>query len=130
MKIFAAVHIFATAVHTFAMENFDEEWKSLLEKLGVLIGKKPADLNAVLFLIGVQELGKGPLNFSKEQKQDLMHIATCKLLSLNGYYTLAGIDDDGWPHWKKSADIPKLSLKDQELLLKQNAIQYFKDFLE
>lgn len=112
------------------MENLDHEWNGLLSQINKLIGKKPTDLNAVLFLIGVQELGKGPLNFSKEQKQDLMHIATCRLLSLNGYYKLSGIDDEGWPHWEKSAEIPQLSLKDQELLLKQNAMQYFKDFFE
>src|SRR3954462_1268139 len=52
----------------------DRKWNALLEDLNDLIGKKPKDLNAVLFLIGVQELGQGNKNFSKEEKQDLMHI--------------------------------------------------------
>ena len=112
------------------MDSFENDWSSLLTQIGKLVGKKPNDLNAILFLIGVQELGKGALNFSKEQKQDLMHIATCKLLSQNGYYELKGLDEDGWPHWQKKGDIPSLSLSEQEKLLKINAINYFKEYLE
>ncbi len=112
------------------MDGLESEWNLLVDRIESMIGKKPADLNAVLFLIGVQELGKGPLNFSKEQKQDLLHIATCKLLSLNGYYILSGIDNDGWPHWEKTGSIPKFTLKEQEVLLKQNAILYFKEYFK
>ncbi len=108
----------------------EKEWELLLIKLEKIIGKKPSDLNAVLFLIGVQELGNGIKNFSKEQKQDLMHIATCKLLSQVGYYELVGLDEEGWPHWEKLKPIPKLSLTDQELLIKENAIEYFKSILD
>ena len=58
------------------------------------------DLNAILFLIGIQELGKLKPTFSKEEKQDLIHIAVCKLLSEEGYFEFSGKDKDGWPHWK------------------------------
>ena len=77
-------------------------WVKLVSRLEQLLGKRPKDLNGVLFLIGVQELGNGKQNFSKEEKQDLMHIAICKVLSLSGFYELEGIDNDGWPHWKKT----------------------------
>jgi hypothetical protein len=90
-------------------------------------GKRPADLNAVLFLIGVQELGKGTKSFSKEEKQDLMHIAICKVLSLAGYYTLDGIDKEGWPHWIATKKLPRFDLMEQEKLLKIQIIQYFKE---
>lgn len=82
-------------------------------------------MNAVLFLIGVQELGKGPGNFSKEEKQDLMHIAICKLMSLSGYYELEGLDENGWPHWKLVRKLPHFDLLEQEKLLKMQAIEYF-----
>ena len=75
-------------------------WQKTLLKLEQIIGKKPADMNAVLFLIGVQELGRGSSSFSKEEKQDLMHIGICKVLSLSGFYELEGQDKEGWPHWK------------------------------
>ena len=58
-------------------------------------GKKP-DLESVLFLIGIQELGDIRKKFSKEQKQDLMHIAVCTVFSTSGYYELSGADEDGW----------------------------------
>ena len=80
--------------------DLEKRWGRLLDGLQETIGKKPNDLNGVLFLIGVQELGQGTRPFTKEQKQDLMHIAICKVLSLAGYYELEGLDKDGWPHWK------------------------------
>lgn len=100
-------------------------WQALLARLESLLGKRPADLNAVLFLIGVQELGRGPQFFTKEQKQDLMHIATCKVLSYSGYYELEGLDADGWPHWRLVQPLPPLDLPTQEALLQQHVIEYF-----
>ena len=105
--------------------ELDVEWNKLLIYLEGLIGKRPADLNAVLFLIGVQELGKGNLTFTKEEKQDLMHIATCKVLSTSGFYELEGLDDEGWPHWKLKKPLPKFDLLEQEKLLKLHILEYF-----
>jgi DNA phosphorothioation-dependent restriction protein DptG len=103
----------------------ERKWASLLADLNDIIGKKPKDLNAVLFLIGVQELGKGNKNFSKEEKQDLMHIGICKVLSLSGYYELEGHDKDGWPHWKLIKKLPHFDLLEQEKLLKIHVMEYF-----
>ena len=103
----------------------ERSWHRLLDELEARIGKRPADLNAVLFLIGVQELGKGQQNFSKEEKQDLMHIAICKVLSLSGFYELEGIDKEGWPHWKLTKKLPHFDLLEQEKLLKMHTIDYF-----
>ncbi len=101
------------------------KWEALLFKLGQMLGKKPADLNSVLFLIGVQELGQGVREFSKEQKQDLMHIAICKLLSSLGIYKLEGLDEQGWPHYKLVEKLPHFDLLEQEKLLKSLVIEYF-----
>lgn len=111
------------------MESLPEHqaWQALLNKLESWVGKRPSDLNAVLFLIGVQELGKGPVRFSKEQKQDVMHIAVCKILSLSGYYAFEGIDKDGWPVWTLAKPIPSTNMAQQEQLLKEHAIRYFSD---
>jgi hypothetical protein len=103
----------------------DRHWQELLNELEKNFGKKPKDLNAVLFIIGVQELGKGAKNFSKEEKQDLMHIAICKVLSLADYYELEGIDNAGWPHWKLIKKLPHFDLLEQEKLLKMLVIEYF-----
>ena len=100
-------------------------WNNLLIKLEKSIGKRPASLKSVLFLIGVHELGKVRKNFSKEEKQDLIHIAICKVLSLSGYYVLEGLDEDGWPHWKLDKKLPHFDLLEQEQLLKMHVLEYF-----
>ena len=105
--------------------DLERRWAALLRDIHQMIGKQPKDLNAVLFLIGVQELGKGKVAFSKEEKQDLMHIGICKVLSLSGYYTLEGIDKDGWPHWKLIKKLPHFDLLEQDKLLKMHVIEYF-----
>jgi len=105
--------------------DLEKRWGKLLTGLYDLIGKKPADLNGVLFLIGVQELGQGLKPFTKEQKQDLIHIAICKVLSLAGFYELDFIDQEGWPHWKLVKELPHFDMLEQEKLLKIYVIEYF-----
>lgn len=105
-------------------------WAALLASMETMIGKKPKDLNEVLYLIGIQELGQGVKHFSKEEKQDLMHIAICKVLSLAGYYELEGLDAQGWPHWKLIKKLPHFDLLEQEKLLKMHVIEYFEKEFE
>ena len=66
-------------------EDLQVRWLKLRIKLKEKFGIKP-DMNGVLLLIGIQELGKGRAEYSKEEKQDLMHIAVCKLLADDGYF--------------------------------------------
>jgi len=105
--------------------DLERQWNGLLNALHQHIGKKPKDLNSVLFIIGVQELGQGARPFSKEEKQDLMHIAICKIMSLSGYYRLEGLDKQGWPHWKLLKKLPHFDLLEQEKLLKMHVLEYF-----
>ena len=105
--------------------ELERTWAALLTDLAKIIGKRPKDLNSVLFLIGVQELGKGNKVFSKEEKQDLMHIGICKALSYSGYYELEGLDKEGWPHWRLIKKLPHFDLLEQEKLLKMHVIEYF-----
>jgi hypothetical protein len=107
--------------------DLDQErrWNALLNEVENLVGKKPKDLNGLLFLIGVQELGRGKQLFSKEEKQDLMHIGICKVLSYSGYYELQHLDKDGWPHWKLIKKLPHFDLLEQEKLLKMHVMEYF-----
>ena len=85
------------------------------------------DLNTVLFLIGIQELGRWRKGFTKEEKQDLMHIAVCRLLTHDGYYEFTGRDQDGWPHYRQIAEMPQQNTLQQEKYLKINAVRYFKE---
>ena len=101
------------------------KWGKLLNEVEVKIGKRPEDMNAMLFLIGIQELGQGFRNYSKEEKQDLMHIAVCKVLCYSGFYELEGVDESGWPHWKNTKALPHFDLLEQENLLKTHVLEYF-----
>ncbi|MBD1397425.1 hypothetical protein H9Q13_09630 [Pontibacter sp. JH31] len=104
--------------------NLEHRWTNLRASMMKTFGKKP-DLNAILFLIGIQELGKGITNFTKEEKQDLMHIATCKVFSLSGYYELEQVDEEGWPHYRSIKPIPFANLKEQDRMLKWHILEYF-----
>ncbi len=115
-----------TAAHTESEADFNARWEVLMADLHERFGRRP-DLNALLLLIGVQELGQGVAEFTKEQKQDLMHIATCKLFSLSGHYELAHVDEDGWPHYKLLNPVPFANLKEQERMLKWHILEYFDD---
>jgi len=107
-------------------EKSKEQWLRILEKIRVHFNKETSpDLNAVLFLIGLRELGELKKDFTKEEKQDLMHIAICRLLSQEGYYILKGIDSEGWPSWEPVKKIPKSDVNAEEELLKRNIITYF-----
>lgn len=107
-------------------EDLQVRWLKLRIKLKERFGIKP-DMNGVLLIIGVQELGSGPQEFSKEQKQDLMHIAICKVLSQSGYYVFEGNDEDGWPHFALVQPLPELNLIEQENFLKDHILLYFQN---
>ena len=110
--------------HLETEAEFEARWWELMHALKARFGKKP-DLNALLLLIGVQELGQGVAAFTKEEKQDLMHIATCKLFSISGYYELERLDEDGWPHYRLLQPVPFANLKEQERMLKWHMLEYF-----
>ena len=117
-----------TYMSTLNIEDqpLEVQWEHLLQTLEESLGKRPADLNGVLFLIGVQELGQGPKRFTKEQKQDLMHIGICKVLSLSSYYVFEKTDKEGWPHYTLNRALPQGGLDKQEALLKMHVIEYFR----
>ncbi|MEM8526093.1 MAG: hypothetical protein AAGG68_15750 [Bacteroidota bacterium] len=108
--------------------ELDFEWLRVQHLVKDAMNKERLpDLNAILFLIGVQELGRVQPTFSKEEKQDLMHIAVCQLLSEDGYFEFEGRDADGWPHYKSLQPLNIDGVKAQELLLKEKVIAYFKE---
>ena len=111
--------------------QLDFEWLRVQHLVQRLFSRQQLpDLNAVLFLIGIQELGRWKDQFTKEEKQDLIHIGVCELLSIDGYYRFAGRDADGWPHYELTKPVRQEGVEAQELLLKEKAIQYFQKLTE
>lgn len=107
-------------------DDLQARWWKLEEKLVERFGKKP-DMEAILFLIGMQELGALKEKYTKEQKQDLMHVAVCTLLAPSGYYEMEQVDEDGWPHFRQLKAVPTLNLADQENFLKDHVLLYFQN---
>ncbi len=109
-----------------ALEDITIRWLKLRIRLKERFGIKP-DMDGILLLIGVQELGAGKQEFSKEQKQDLMHIAVCTILASSGYYSLEGRDEDGWPHFNQLKALPEYNMIEQENFLKDHVLLYFQN---
>src|SRR4030095_13597736 len=94
-------------------DDLQQRWWNLEAKLAERFGKKP-DLETILFLIGIQEFGQLREKFTKEQKQDLMHVAVCSLLVQSGYYELEKTDEEGWPHFTQLKAMPEMTMIEQE----------------
>lgn len=105
-------------------DDLQSRWWKLEEKLLERFEKKP-DVETILFLIGIQELGDIKTKFSKEQKQDLMHVAVCTVLMPSGFYEVEGVDGDGWPHFKQLKAMPEMNAFEQEAFLKDHILLYF-----
>ena len=108
----------------------DEQLKERWEQVTALCSKRFADgdtmdLDAIIYLIGIQEFGKFDKNFKKDDKINLMHIAICRLLEPFGYYQFDYNDPDGWPHYKILAPLPTLKAGEQSLLMKEAIVFYF-----
>ncbi|WP_282122654.1 hypothetical protein [Algibacter mikhailovii] len=107
-------------------EQLKERWELVVTKLSEQFADGDTlDLNAIIYLIGVQELGQLERTFKKDQKLDLMHIAICKLLVPYGYYELDFVDDEGWPHYKMLEQLPHLKAGEQSVLMKEAIVGYF-----
>lgn len=106
--------------------EIDFEWLRIRNQIKDSF-KKPElpDLNAVLLLVGIQILGRWQKSYTKEEKQDLMHIAICELLSQEGIYVFKGRDADGWPHYDRVTKSPVYGPEAQEKFLKIQIIRFF-----
>jgi len=108
----------------------DIQLKERWEKVVTFLSDKFADgevldLDAIIYLIGVQELGKINNEFKKDEKVNLMHIAICKLLEPYGYYEFEFFDKEGWPHYKVIKELPALKAGEQSVLMKDAIVNYF-----
>ena len=103
-------------------------WEQIESKIATDFGDgERLELDAIIYLIGVQELGKPKKKFKKDDKINLMHIAICRLLEPFGYYQFDFIDDDGWPHYTILEKLPSLKPGEQSVLMKEAIIQYFQE---
>ena len=105
------------------MNSLGEKWEDLISGLEEQFGEE-ITLKGILYLIGVQELNFGIKQFGRDEKIDVLHVATCKVLSSFGYYKFDRIDDGGWPHYTELKALKYLSEKEQENLIKKAILEY------
>ncbi len=103
-------------------------WEELLLKVSKRF-KVLADFDFLLFLIGIQELGKGYMKYSKEEKMDMINLARCKMFEHKGFYEQTGVDDEGWPQFKVLQNMEELLPSKREAILKEAMISYFEEKL-
>ena len=103
-----------------------ERWEKLVNLLSDQFSQgEDLDLDAIIYLIGIQELGKIHQKFKKDEKVNLMHIAICRLLEPYGYYEFDYFDSEGWPHYKVKEELPALKAGEQSVLMKEAIVNYF-----
>lgn len=103
-----------------------ERWEQLVQILSDKFSQgEDLDLDAIIYLIGVQELGKFNQTYKKDEKLNLMHIAICRLLEPYGYYEFEYFDSEGWPHYKIKEELPPLKAGEQSVLMKEAIVNYF-----
>lgn len=109
-------------------EELKEKWEALVQRISDrFVDGEELDLDAIIFLVGVQELGMGSRRFKKDEKVNLMHIAICRLLEPYGYYEYEGRDPDGWPHYTLVEELPSLKPGEQSVLMKEALVRYFEN---
>jgi|TARA_B110000977_G_C10674411_1_gene336996 hypothetical protein len=107
-------------------QDLKENWELLVQIISDRFADGDRlDLDSIIYLIGVQELGLGAQKFKKDEKLNLMHIAICRLLEPYGYYEFDYFDDDKWPHYMVKEELPTLKPGEQSVLMKEAIVHYF-----
>lgn len=107
-------------------EQLKARWDQVVHNISEQFGDgETLDLEAIIYLIGVQELGQIKKKYKKDDKVNLMHIAICRLLEPFGYYEFTHFDKDGWPHYNMLQELPNLKAGEQSVLMKEAIVQYF-----
>ena len=113
----------------------DEELKRLWDNVVLNLSNRFADgekldLDAIIYIIGLQEKGNLKTKYNKDDKINLMHIAICRLLEPFGYYEFDYFDKDGWPHYRVLEKLPSLKAGEQTVLIKEAIVKAQKLCLE
>ena len=107
-------------------EVLKKRWDHLVSILSdKFAADEDLDIDGIIYMIGVQELGQGYRKFKKDEKMNLMHIAICRLLEPLGYYEFDFFDKEGWPHYKVKEELPFLKPGEQSIMMKEAIVNYF-----
>jgi len=107
-------------------EELKEHWKTLVSVLTERFSETESiDIEGILYLVGLQELGQVHKRFKKDDNVDIIHIGICSVLEPFGYYAFDYFDDERWPHFKLIEKLPPLKPGEQSILMKEAVVHYF-----
>ncbi|MEK9608062.1 MAG: hypothetical protein VW058_00110 [Flavobacteriaceae bacterium] len=107
-------------------QKLKERWEELLAVLSDRFSDGEAlDVEGILYLVGLQELGQVHRKMKKDDNINLIHIGICAVLEPFGYYRFDYIDDEGWPHFELLEELPPLKPGEQSVLMKEALVSYF-----
>ena len=105
------------------MDNFNS-WDNLTAFLEKNFGIEQ-NLTSVLFLIGIQESGKGFKSYDQQEKTEIIKLAQINLLARENFYIPIKGKDNGESVWIEN---PNMSIPTEsvlEKLLKSLILDYF-----
>ena len=110
--------------------NRDQELKDRWDALVIILSDKfsdgqALDIEGILYLVGMQELGQVHRKMKKDDNVNLIHVGICSVLEPYGYYSFDYFDDDGWPHFQLLEPLPPLKSGVQSILIKEALVTYF-----
>ncbi|MBN2165530.1 MAG: hypothetical protein JW717_04580 [Marinilabiliaceae bacterium] len=108
--------------------TFNEEWDEFLLKASKHFNVM-ANQEFLLFLAGIQALGKGYKSYSKQEKMDLIALGQCKLLSQKGFMIAVGNDYEGWPTFEAKTSLDVMSYLEKERLMREALMEYYEQVI-
>ena len=107
-------------------KKLKERWDRLISILNERFSDgETIDVDGVLYLVGLQELGQIHQKMKKDDNINLIHIGICTVLEPYGYYRFDFYDEDGWPHFELLEALPNLKPGEQSILIKEALVGYF-----
>ena len=107
-------------------QKLKERWEKLVAVLSDRFSDGEAlDVEGILYLVGLQELGQVHRKMKKDDNVNLIHIGICAVLEPFGYYRFDYIDDEGWPHFELLEELPPLKPGEQSVLMKEAWVSCF-----
>lgn len=107
-------------------KKLKERWDRLISILNERFSDgETIDVEGVLYLVGLQELGQIHQKMKKDDNINLIHIGICTVLEPYGYYRFDFYDEEGWPHFELLEALPNLKPGEQSILIKEALVGYF-----
>ncbi len=103
------------------------QWEAVQRWLASRFGRDAVGIEAMLFLIGLQQTGQGyKPKMEKEDKQDVIMEGTWAAFEKIGLYARAPQTGE----WVRTTSLPELDLGGQEKLLRVALVRYFAEYVE